>query len=67
MKAAIARYWYRHLVQIAALIEAFNTEGDPMYSIGNEAITKIAREMMAYTEDKTATDEIPAVVLSEAS
>lgn len=67
MKAAIARYWYRHMLHIAALIEAFNTEGDAMYTMGNEGIRRIAQEMMAYTEDKTATQEMEAVDWSEAS
>jgi hypothetical protein len=67
MKAAVARYWYRHLAHIAALIEALNTDGDPMYSIGNEAISKIAQEMMAHTEDITATQECVAVELDQAS
>lgn len=67
MKAAVARYWYRHLVHIAALIETLNTDGDPMYSTGNEAIQRIAQEMMAYTEDITATQECVAVELGEAS
>lgn len=67
MKAAVARYWYKHLLHIAALIEALNTDGDPMYSVGNEAISKIAHEMMAYTEDITATQECVAVELGEAS
>lgn len=67
MKAAAARFWYRHLEHIAAIIDALNIDGDPMYQAGNEGIRRIAREMSAYTEDKTATAEMPAVEWSEAS
>lgn len=70
MKAAVARYYYRHIAHIAALIEAMNVAnsgGDAMYSAGNEAISKIAHEMIAHCEDITRTDEIPAVDLGEAS
>lgn len=67
MKAAVARYWYRHLEHIAALIDALNVDGDPMYQAGNEGIRRIAREMSAYTEDKTATQETPVVDMEQAS
>lgn len=70
MKAAVARYYFRHIAHIAALIEAMNVAdggGDAMYSAGNEAISKIAQEMMAHCEEITDTQEIPAVDLGEAS
>jgi hypothetical protein len=70
MKAAVARYYYRHIAHIAALIEAMNVAnggGDAMYSAGNEAISKIAQEMISHCEDITATDEFPPVDLGEAS
>lgn len=67
MKAAVARYWYRHLVHIAALIEALNVDGDAMYTVGNEGIRRIAMEMLAHTEDVTDTELMPVIDLGEAS
>ncbi len=63
MNAATARYWYRHLQHIVGILDGLNTDGDKMYTAGNEGIRRIAQEMTAHTEDKTATAEMPAVEL----
>lgn len=67
MKAAIARFYYRHLQSVADMLDRMNADNDPMYTAGNEGIRRIAQEMSAYTEDKTATQEMPVAEWSEAS
>lgn len=63
MKAAAARFWYRHLQHIATIIDGLNTDGDPMYQAGNEGIRMIAREMCAHTEDITDTQSMQPVTV----
>lgn len=70
MKADVARYWYTHIQNIVKLLDDMNTgdaQTDLMYVAVNEAIRRAAQEGRAYTEDITATAEMPAVEWSEAS
>lgn len=61
MKATAARFWYKHVLWLAALLDGLNTDGDATYALGNEGIRRIAREMSAYTEDITDTQKIVPV------
>lgn len=70
MTADQARFWYRHIVNIANKLDAMNAadaNANLTYATGNEGLRRIAQEMLGFTEEITSTQEMVAVDWSEAS
>lgn len=67
MKAQLMRFWYSFILNTADKLDGFNTENDHMYAAGNEALRRVAQEMLAYNAETTATQEMPVVKVERAS
>ena len=67
MKGQLMRFWYMFVQHVADKLDGFNTENDHMYTVGNEALRRIAQEMLAHNTDVTDTQEIPVAKVEKAS
>jgi hypothetical protein len=67
MKGQVMRFWYMFIQHTADKLDGFNTENDHMYTVGNEALRRVAQEMLAHNAEVTDTQEMPVVDLGEAS
>ncbi len=67
MKSQLMRFWYMFVEHVADKLDGFNTENDHMYAMGNEALRRIAQEMLAHNADMTDTQEMEVVKVDKAS
>jgi hypothetical protein len=55
------RFWYMFIQHTADKLDGFNTENDHLYAAGNEALRRVAQEMLAHNAEVTETQEMNAV------
>lgn len=67
MKGQLMRFWYMFIQHTADKLDSFNTENDHMYAVGNEALRRVAQEMLAHSAEVTDTQEMDTVKVEKAS
>lgn len=67
MTGQIMRFWYTFVLHTADKLDGFNVDNDHMYAAGNEALRRVAQEMLAHNAEITDTAEMPVVKVEQAS